>query len=97
MGQATADELLKALAKMGFGGRRGKGSHTIHVYMVEGKKSGVRTVVADHGRPFGEGRMADYAEQLGLTRDELDQFISLEMTPEEYRAKLIERGKIRCP
>jgi hypothetical protein len=91
---------MKALTRMGFRGRRGKGSHIIFVFYDGAKKTGVRTMVADRSAPLGDGRMADYRGDLGLeSSEEFDRFMGTgggdPMTQEEYRRLLVERGRIR--
>lgn len=93
MAQVSPDGLLKALARMGFWGRSG-GSHMVLVYVMNGRKTRIRTVVDRHGRPYGDGRISEYARQLGLEKDEFDQFLDGSMSPEQYRDLVMARGRI---
>ena len=93
MAQLSPSELLKALGRMGFRGREGRG-HTILVLVVNEKKTRIRTMVDRHGRDYGEGRIKDFANQLGLERDEFDLFLDGTMKPEEYVRLVTERGKV---
>jgi hypothetical protein len=91
--QITPDDLLKALARMGFWGRTGA-NHTVLVYVVDGRKTRIRTVVDRHGKPFGEARISDYVHQLGLERAEFDRLMDGTMTPDEYKGIVVSRGRI---
>ena len=51
-------------------------------------------MVDRHGRDYGEGRIKDFANQLGLERDEFDLFLDGTMKPEEYVRLVTERGKV---
>jgi len=64
------------------------------VYVMNGRKTRIRTVVDRHGRPYGDGRISEYARQLGLEKDEFDQFLDGSMSPEQYRDLVMARGRI---
>lgn len=93
MAQVRPSDLLKALARMGFWGRDG-GNHTVAVYVLDGRKTRIRTVVDRHNRPFGDNMISEFTRQLGLEGKEFDDFISGSMTPEEYRRLVTSRGKV---
>lgn len=92
MTQISPNELLKVLAKLGFKGRQG-GNHTILFYVLDGKKTRIRTVVDRHGRDFGDGRMSSIAREIGLERAELDRAIDGQMTEAEFVKIVKARGK----
>lgn len=93
MSQVSPGELLKALGRIGFWGRDGA-NHIILVYVLDGRKTRVRTIVDRHGRPFGEGRISDYCRQLGLDRDQFERLLNGQMSPEEYRRIVLTLGKV---
>lgn len=62
------NELAKALTKMGFKSRPGKGSHLIFY-----KDDGRYTSVSMHPRPLGKGLLHKILKQLDISRQQLEK------------------------
>lgn len=62
--QISSGELLKALEKLGFSRRKGKGSHVV-------LKRGAQHCVVPHNNPIPKGTLAKILKQAGITADEL--------------------------
>jgi len=63
-------------------------------FIVNGKKSGIHTMIS-HGEPCcGAKYLTTMARQLGLKRDELVSLVECPLSREKYERLLRERGKL---
>jgi len=77
-----------------FFGKEGK-RHTLVFFVVDGRKTGIHTLVDRHGRDFGDARISSIASELGLTRDEFDRVLAGDMTAVEYTSLVVNKGKVK--
>jgi len=62
--QISSDRLIKALERLGFSRRAGKGSHTV-------MRRGSVVCVVPHRNPVPKGTLANVLRQAGVTADDL--------------------------
>jgi len=84
--------LHAALVRMGFVPVNNK--HVFYFHTIEGRRTGVRTMISHGEDECREPLLHKMARQLYLKRSELDSFVDGTMTPEDYLAILRAKGAI---
>lgn len=63
-------DLARALVKLGFSSRPGKGSHIIFF-----RDAGKQTSLPMHPKPIGKGLLAKILKQIDVSREEISQYL----------------------
>jgi predicted RNA binding protein YcfA (HicA-like mRNA interferase family) len=87
-----ARELHAALVRMGFVPVNKR--HVFYFHTIDGRRTGVRTMISHGEDECREPLLHKMARQLYLSRTELDSFVDGGMTPADYTAILRARGVI---
>lgn len=86
-------DIVAALQKKGF--VEGNNHHRMFIYMVDGKKSSIRTRISHGEKEYGDSLLGQMARQMGLSRSDLDLFIECPLAAEEYKARMLEAGLLK--
>lgn len=92
MPSIRARELHAALLRMGFVPVNKK--HVFYFHTIDGRKTGVRTMISHGEDECREPLLHKMARQLWLSRSELDSFVDGTMTLAQYLAILRTKGAI---
>lgn len=93
MSPRKTDQIGAALTSKGFQAQ--DTHHEMYWLYVDGKKTSVRTRLSHGEREYGDNLLGQMAKQVGLVRRELDDLIDCPLTGPQYRALLIERGRVK--
>lgn len=70
LAEVKPKDLAKALAKLGFCSRPGKGSHIIFF-----RNDGKQISIPMHPKPIGKGLLTKILKQIDISRDEVNQHL----------------------
>lgn len=86
-------EIEQSLKKKGF--RLDNTHHSMYWFYSGNQKSSIRTRISHGSIEYGDNLLSQVGKQMGLSRNELRNFVECHMTEEHYRDLLIERKKLK--
>ena len=92
---ADRDKIVSSLKSKGF--KPSEGDHTFYTLFVDGKKTSVFTKIS-HGskyKEYGDPLLDLVKKQMGLTKEELREFIECTLEEKTYIEKLKTKNRIR--
>lgn len=92
MSALKVKDISKALTAKGFVAE--KSHHTMYWYVHAGKKTAVRTRLSHGETEYGSNLLGQMAKQMGLSKDQLHEFVECTLSGAAYSAHLVATKKV---